>query len=361
VAWYEADVVTANDYYPFGMIMPGRKYAFDDTYRYGFNGKENDNEVKGEGGQQDYGMRIYDPRLGRFLSVDPLTRDYPWYTPYQFAGNKPVWAIDLDGLEELLSNKRFVDEAAKLGVTGNKRIGELFERIAVAALTGRSVTTFANSNLNYYSQARADRNRRGGPTQVRPDMVGFTFDISDIGTSKTDIRFGANQFFEVKITSATITRGYRKGQIEGMIDVLSEQAKKNKSKAAEFVLVTTEDFKINGDILTYAYKKGVSISIIMAGIDESGLIYFSELRQMQPAKGHSGIIEKIKGIGKGIFGSGNAFEGHSGFDMKDFIYGISNKEIGVDHNSDTVKDPITGAKDPISGQSDPDPIEVDDR
>jgi RHS repeat-associated protein len=55
-------------------------------YRYGFNGKENDNDVKGEGNQQDYGMRIYDTRLGRFLSVDPLTRKYPYYSPYQFSG-----------------------------------------------------------------------------------------------------------------------------------------------------------------------------------------------------------------------------------------------------------------------------------
>jgi RHS repeat-associated protein len=69
------------------------------AYRYGFNGKENDNEVKGSGNQQDYGMRIYDPRLGRFLSVDPLAVSYPWYTPYQFAGNMPIEAIDLDGLE----------------------------------------------------------------------------------------------------------------------------------------------------------------------------------------------------------------------------------------------------------------------
>src|SRR5262249_23155272 len=69
-------------------------------YRYGFNGKENDNEVKGEGNEQDYGMRIYDPRLGRFLSVDPLTEKYPWYTPYQFAGNKPIEFIDIDGMEE---------------------------------------------------------------------------------------------------------------------------------------------------------------------------------------------------------------------------------------------------------------------
>jgi RHS repeat-associated protein len=68
-------------------------------YRYGFNGKENDNEVKGEGNQQDYGMRIYDPRLGRFLSVDPLEEEYPELTPYQFASNTPVQAADLDGME----------------------------------------------------------------------------------------------------------------------------------------------------------------------------------------------------------------------------------------------------------------------
>jgi RHS repeat-associated protein len=99
--YYIADVITANDYYPFGMQMPGRKYAATGKYRYGFNGKENDNEVKGEGNQQDYGMRIYDPRLGRFLSVDPLVKKYPMLTPYQFASNRPIDGVDLDGLEYL--------------------------------------------------------------------------------------------------------------------------------------------------------------------------------------------------------------------------------------------------------------------
>ncbi len=42
----------------------------------------------------------HNPAIGRFLSVDPLTRSYPWYTPYQFAGNKPIAFIDLEGLEE---------------------------------------------------------------------------------------------------------------------------------------------------------------------------------------------------------------------------------------------------------------------
>lgn len=53
----------------------------------------------GQGLQQDYGMRVYDNRLGRFLSVDPITAEYPDLTPYQFASNTPIWAIDLDGLE----------------------------------------------------------------------------------------------------------------------------------------------------------------------------------------------------------------------------------------------------------------------
>ncbi len=96
---FEAEITSAQDYYPFGMQMPGRIFN-SGKYRYGFNGKEMDNEVKGIGNQQDYGMRISDPRLGRFLSVDPISKDYPWYTPYQFAGNMPIWAIDLDGLEE---------------------------------------------------------------------------------------------------------------------------------------------------------------------------------------------------------------------------------------------------------------------
>jgi len=70
------------------------------AYRYGFNGKEKDQS--GEFGltSYDYGFRIYNPAIAKFLSVDPLTASYPWYTPYQFAGNKPIMASDLDGLEE---------------------------------------------------------------------------------------------------------------------------------------------------------------------------------------------------------------------------------------------------------------------
>ncbi|GAA4321071.1 RHS repeat-associated core domain-containing protein [Flaviaesturariibacter amylovorans] len=98
--YYIADVATANDYYPFGMQMPGRKFAVESGYRYGFNAKEDDVET----GLQDYGMRIYNPALGKFLSLDPLSKKFPWWTPYAFAGNMPIAAIDLDGLEPFVTN-----------------------------------------------------------------------------------------------------------------------------------------------------------------------------------------------------------------------------------------------------------------
>ncbi|GEP89294.1 RHS repeat-associated core domain-containing protein [Chitinophaga terrae (ex Kim and Jung 2007)] len=81
------------------MQLAGRAWKLSNSYRFGFNGKENDNEVKGVGNQQDYGMRVYDPRIGKFLSVDPITAKYPELTPYQFASNRPIDGIDLDGLE----------------------------------------------------------------------------------------------------------------------------------------------------------------------------------------------------------------------------------------------------------------------
>ena len=69
--------------------------------RYGFNGKMKDNEVEGEGDVYDYGKRMYDVRLGRFLSIDPLFKKYQELSPYQYGSNRPIDGTDLNGLEWL--------------------------------------------------------------------------------------------------------------------------------------------------------------------------------------------------------------------------------------------------------------------
>jgi biotin carboxyl carrier protein len=74
----------------------------------------------------DYGFRIFNPSLGKFLSVDPLTKDYPWYTPYQFSGNMPIKFIDVDGLEPGV-NGEYDGEIRVAPVLNNEDVeGELF-------------------------------------------------------------------------------------------------------------------------------------------------------------------------------------------------------------------------------------------
>ena len=91
---YIALVVSERDYLAFGAVMAGRSVENED-YTYSFNGKELDKAT----GWQDYGFRDYNPVYKRFDMVDPLTQKYPELTPYQFASNTPIMAIDLDGLE----------------------------------------------------------------------------------------------------------------------------------------------------------------------------------------------------------------------------------------------------------------------
>jgi RHS repeat-associated protein len=85
------------------MMMPGRRYDRGTGYRYGFNGKENDNEVKGEGNEVDYGNRVYDPRIGRWLSLDPLQKKYPNETPYLYTGGNPIIFSDPDGKDRIIT------------------------------------------------------------------------------------------------------------------------------------------------------------------------------------------------------------------------------------------------------------------
>ena len=87
------------NYYPFGQEMPGRNFS-SNTYRFGFNGQEKDDEIFGSvGSAYAFEYRMEDSRVGRFWSPDPLFRKYPELTPYQFASNNPIWMIEIEGLE----------------------------------------------------------------------------------------------------------------------------------------------------------------------------------------------------------------------------------------------------------------------
>jgi len=96
------------------MLLPGR-HANTSDYRYGFQGQELDNEIKGEGNSYNFTFRMHDPRVGRFFSMDPLTHKFTRYTPYQFSGNSVIGLGELEGLEEtgLWSAHYYAQQAGK--------------------------------------------------------------------------------------------------------------------------------------------------------------------------------------------------------------------------------------------------------
>jgi len=92
------------------------------AYRYGFNGKEHEDDLTG--GDYDFGARIYDSRIAKFLSIDPLMSVYAWQTPYAFAANCPITCSDEDGLGYIIKiySRTISNAIAAIVLDNNKTI-----------------------------------------------------------------------------------------------------------------------------------------------------------------------------------------------------------------------------------------------
>ena len=96
IAYYTPDMISYSHYLPFGQVMPNR-HGNDNQYRYGYQGSEKDDEIKGNGNSYTTEFRQLDPRLGRWLSIDPLSAKYPGMSPYNSMNNNPIISNDVKG------------------------------------------------------------------------------------------------------------------------------------------------------------------------------------------------------------------------------------------------------------------------
>ncbi|MEO6175601.1 MAG: deaminase domain-containing protein [Flavobacterium circumlabens] len=127
---YWPDIIL--DYYPFGMLVPNR-HKDSKEYRYGFQGQEKDDELKGEGNSINYTFRMHDPRIGRFFAVDPLTKEYPHNSPYAFSENRVIDAVELEGLESARLSFQGVPDNEKNSVLKGQEAAH--KKGGVAAIT----------------------------------------------------------------------------------------------------------------------------------------------------------------------------------------------------------------------------------
>ena len=93
---------TGFNYYPFGLKHTGynnypQENIYSNSYKYQYNGQELQDELGLN--WLTYRYRNYDPAMGRFMGIDPISEDYYNITTYQFAHNSPAWKIEIEGLE----------------------------------------------------------------------------------------------------------------------------------------------------------------------------------------------------------------------------------------------------------------------
>jgi RHS repeat-associated protein len=161
VAITQGNIVEENHYYSYGLkisAISSRKFA--DSYEgltknnYLYNGKEffDDADLN----WYDYGFRNYDPQIGRFPQLDPLTDIYPVLTPYQYASCDPINNIDFDGLEGCVATQGmcgFVGNMVKTTSQASKIAGT-FSRV----LSGVSAATHIWNSTNYIIKTNSNKN-----------------------------------------------------------------------------------------------------------------------------------------------------------------------------------------------------------
>ncbi|MGY6562856.1 MAG: hypothetical protein ACXITV_12210 [Luteibaculaceae bacterium] len=100
--YYVAEILSAQDYYPGGMLQPGRQYN-PDSYRYGAGTQEMVNEVKGVGNHYTAQYWEMDPRLNRRWNTDPIVKFHE--SPYATFANNPIWFVDPNGADSLIVHR----------------------------------------------------------------------------------------------------------------------------------------------------------------------------------------------------------------------------------------------------------------
>jgi RHS repeat-associated protein len=223
------------------MLVPNR-HGSSNSYRYGFQGQEKDDELKGEGNSLNYTFRMHDPRVGRFFATDPLEKKYPYLSPYQFSSNQPIHAHELEGCEssdEFYQGNYASDDMMDLqfnllfGWVGDARAG-------VKNLTSRLLGT--------------DRRFKGDgtfgtieiPKEESSTIAGDLFDVT-IGVVSSRYGFKGSAVFSVK-TGATTIRELR----VALANKIGADVKYiNFSKA-----VFTKRIEANVELVQYRLKAG---------------------------------------------------------------------------------------------------------
>jgi RHS repeat-associated protein len=177
-SYFKASILSATDYYPFGMAMPGRQVSTD-KYRYGFNGKEKDKNINS--GAVAFEARIYDSRIGRFFSVDPMQEKFPNETPYMYAGDNPITLKDIEGKYKFIIHLEYDPKTKSLTILRVEKQEGIKSKVIHSSLGHTPVDHYEWYNYVEYNVTVA-----GAPNEVyvsnftSPHIVGNVLTTTDV-------------------------------------------------------------------------------------------------------------------------------------------------------------------------------------
>jgi RHS repeat-associated protein len=293
--YYEAAIRSALDYYAFGMGIASRSYNEVD-YRYGFNGKEDDVET----GWQDYGMRIYNPQLSRFFSVDPITKQYPELTPYQFASNRPIDGIDLDGLEWSKSTKgSIVTFTVKLRVITGADV-----KMSRQQMVEKLKNIEAVAENNFYQSFSLDVLNKNGKGERAEYKLDIQFDLVE---EDVDRKFTGTGDFTVTLHNNMMESAF--SSVEGEVKTIGDTKVNNIDLAIGDIMIEgNKQFGIpefkrdNLDIAkTFLHELGHTAGLLHTGYKGKAGYLPNELKGVKNAMDY----RAMKISSKYLFGASN--------------------------------------------------------
>ena len=178
-----------NQYYPYGKSWSG---GYSQPYLY--NGKEIDMMHGLE--WYDYGARMYEPGICRFMTMDPLCEKYYNISPYAYCGNNPVRYVDPDG-------RRFDD------VYYNERGNELYKKKKDGPDNYYVIKTTKKSNEIY--------------TDASPKQKGCSNPISNVDAFIAEISIMNGDITGKHMKNVTYL--FNSSQINGILNSIKDDGK----------------------------------------------------------------------------------------------------------------------------------------
>lgn len=221
---------------------------------------EKDNVLKGVGNSLDFGARMYDSRIARWISPDPKDSKFPSLSPYHFGYNNPIVTIDIDGKENIVVVGEQNDNSSgnKL-MFAHQAISKLREYAKSESEETRTMVIFTDGYSSKQLSKIEQQATKLGATFVKVKSSDEL--VSYINTKSTASSEKITKLREVdKVTNVDAFAHGVVGSIEFGYKMENAGVARFDGKAAS--KLNPESFKANAEFVSYACRTGLGNSNI---------------------------------------------------------------------------------------------------